>query len=211
MWGGLTSPRELRAIADVVEKYEAPMVKVTGGQRLHRPSDYEQAIRARGGDPSTYDRQAQWPWQPPWRRPISSCPSLLSRPPPCPLPRRRRLIQTQYGDLATCQARQKLNCLNALKAPGTTATPAQAQSCGHLGGAERALLGCGHVAVVAVRGEPRADGVEVFEREASRIDFPMTHGAALIRPVLVKLLANRDGTARVGLHRRDGRGRHPTG
>ncbi|MEW9854588.1 nitrite reductase large subunit NirB [Novosphingobium sp. M1R2S20] len=34
MWGGLTSPRELRAIADVVEKYEAPMVKVTGGQRL---------------------------------------------------------------------------------------------------------------------------------------------------------------------------------
>jgi nitrite reductase (NADH) large subunit len=34
MWGGLTSPRELRAIADVVEKYNAPMVKVTGGQRL---------------------------------------------------------------------------------------------------------------------------------------------------------------------------------
>ncbi|OYW87887.1 MAG: nitrite reductase large subunit [Sphingobium sp. 32-64-5] len=34
MWGGLTNPRELRAIADVVEKYKAPMVKVTGGQRL---------------------------------------------------------------------------------------------------------------------------------------------------------------------------------
>ncbi|TIX51231.1 nitrite reductase large subunit NirB [Alteraurantiacibacter aquimixticola] len=34
MWGGLTSPKELRAIADVVEKYDAPMVKVTGGQRL---------------------------------------------------------------------------------------------------------------------------------------------------------------------------------
>jgi len=34
MWGGITSPRELRAIADVVEKYNAPMVKVTGGQRL---------------------------------------------------------------------------------------------------------------------------------------------------------------------------------
>ena len=34
MWGGLTNPRELRAIADVVEKYNAPMVKVTGGQRL---------------------------------------------------------------------------------------------------------------------------------------------------------------------------------
>jgi len=34
MWGGITTPKELRAIADVVEKYNAPMVKVTGGQRL---------------------------------------------------------------------------------------------------------------------------------------------------------------------------------
>jgi len=34
MWGGITNPRELRAIADVVEKYNARMVKVTGGQRL---------------------------------------------------------------------------------------------------------------------------------------------------------------------------------
>jgi nitrite reductase (NADH) large subunit len=34
MWGGITTPQELRAIADVVEKYNAPMVKVTGGQRL---------------------------------------------------------------------------------------------------------------------------------------------------------------------------------
>jgi nitrite reductase (NADH) large subunit len=34
MWGGITSPRELRAIADVTEKYNARMVKVTGGQRL---------------------------------------------------------------------------------------------------------------------------------------------------------------------------------
>ncbi|MFW2830340.1 nitrite reductase large subunit NirB [Sphingomonas sp. ID0503] len=34
MWGGITSPQELRAIADVVERYDAPMVKVTGGQRL---------------------------------------------------------------------------------------------------------------------------------------------------------------------------------
>ena len=32
---------------------------VTGGQRLHRPSDYEQAIRARGEDPSTYDSYLQ--------------------------------------------------------------------------------------------------------------------------------------------------------
>lgn len=34
MWGGVTNPHELRAIADVVEKYNAPLVKVTGGQRL---------------------------------------------------------------------------------------------------------------------------------------------------------------------------------
>lgn len=34
MWGGLTNPKELRAIADVVEKYDVPMVKVTGGQRI---------------------------------------------------------------------------------------------------------------------------------------------------------------------------------
>jgi nitrite reductase (NADH) large subunit len=34
MWGGVTSARELRAIADVVEKYEIPTVKVTGGQRI---------------------------------------------------------------------------------------------------------------------------------------------------------------------------------
>jgi nitrite reductase (NADH) large subunit len=34
MWGGITNPKELRAIADAVEKYNAPMVKVTGGQRI---------------------------------------------------------------------------------------------------------------------------------------------------------------------------------
>jgi nitrite reductase (NADH) large subunit len=34
MWGGVTSAAELRAIADVVEKYEIPTVKVTGGQRI---------------------------------------------------------------------------------------------------------------------------------------------------------------------------------
>lgn len=33
MWGGLTNPKELRAIADAAEKY-GRMVKVTGGQRL---------------------------------------------------------------------------------------------------------------------------------------------------------------------------------
>jgi nitrite reductase (NADH) large subunit len=34
MWGGVTSAAELRAIADVVDKYEIPTVKVTGGQRI---------------------------------------------------------------------------------------------------------------------------------------------------------------------------------
>ncbi|MCV2866596.1 nitrite reductase large subunit NirB [Albidovulum sediminicola] len=34
MWGGLTNPRELRAIADAAEKYNVPTVKVTGGQRI---------------------------------------------------------------------------------------------------------------------------------------------------------------------------------
>ena len=34
MWGGVTSSKELRAIADVVDKFNIPMVKVTGGQRI---------------------------------------------------------------------------------------------------------------------------------------------------------------------------------
>jgi len=34
MWGGVTSAKELRAIADVVDKFEIPAVKVTGGQRI---------------------------------------------------------------------------------------------------------------------------------------------------------------------------------
>lgn len=34
MWGGLTTPDELRAIADVAEKYEIPTVKCTGGARI---------------------------------------------------------------------------------------------------------------------------------------------------------------------------------
>ncbi|MDQ1902690.1 nitrite reductase large subunit NirB [Paracoccus sp. WLY502] len=34
MWGGVTTPAELRAIADAAEKYGVPMVKVTGGQRI---------------------------------------------------------------------------------------------------------------------------------------------------------------------------------
>ncbi len=33
-WGGLTTSKELRAIADVVDKFEIPTVKYTGGQRI---------------------------------------------------------------------------------------------------------------------------------------------------------------------------------
>jgi nitrite reductase (NADH) large subunit len=34
MWGGVTNAHELRAIADAADKYNVPMVKVTGGQRI---------------------------------------------------------------------------------------------------------------------------------------------------------------------------------
>jgi nitrite reductase (NADH) large subunit len=34
MWGGVTTPAELRAIADVAEKFNIPTVKCTGGQRI---------------------------------------------------------------------------------------------------------------------------------------------------------------------------------
>ncbi len=34
IWGGITSPSGLRAIADVAERYSVPTVKITGGQRI---------------------------------------------------------------------------------------------------------------------------------------------------------------------------------
>src|SRR5690606_1544245 len=34
MYGGVTTPDQLRKIADVADKYAVPMVKVTGGQRI---------------------------------------------------------------------------------------------------------------------------------------------------------------------------------
>ncbi len=34
IWGGVTSPAELRSIADIAEKYQVPTVKITGGQRI---------------------------------------------------------------------------------------------------------------------------------------------------------------------------------
>lgn len=34
IWGGVTTPGELRAIAEVAERYQVPTVKITGGQRI---------------------------------------------------------------------------------------------------------------------------------------------------------------------------------
>ncbi|NIR28703.1 MAG: NAD(P)/FAD-dependent oxidoreductase [Gammaproteobacteria bacterium] len=34
IWGGVTTPAELRALADVAERYAVPTVKITGGQRV---------------------------------------------------------------------------------------------------------------------------------------------------------------------------------
>ena len=34
IYGGVTSPQQLRRIADVAEKHQVPMVKITGGQRI---------------------------------------------------------------------------------------------------------------------------------------------------------------------------------
>jgi len=34
IWGGVTTPAELRAIAEVADKYRVPTVKITGGQRI---------------------------------------------------------------------------------------------------------------------------------------------------------------------------------
>ncbi|HJW03383.1 MAG TPA: nitrite reductase large subunit NirB [Azospira sp.] len=59
MWGGLTTPAELRAIADAAEKYQVPTLKVTGGQRIdllgvkkedlpHMWADFAQAGMASG-------------------------------------------------------------------------------------------------------------------------------------------------------------------
>jgi len=34
IWGGMTTPQELRALADIAEKFQVPTVKFTGGQRI---------------------------------------------------------------------------------------------------------------------------------------------------------------------------------
>jgi nitrite reductase (NADH) large subunit len=50
MWGGLTSAKELRAIADVVEKFDIPTVKVTGGQRIDLLGVKKEQLPAVWGD-----------------------------------------------------------------------------------------------------------------------------------------------------------------
>lgn len=55
MYGGVTSPAQLRRIADVAEKYQVPMVKLTGGQRIDLlgvPKDQLPAIWRELGMPS---------------------------------------------------------------------------------------------------------------------------------------------------------------
>jgi nitrite reductase (NADH) large subunit len=46
MWGGTTSAKELRAIADVVDKFQIPEVKVTGGQRIDMLGVKKEDLRA---------------------------------------------------------------------------------------------------------------------------------------------------------------------
>jgi nitrite reductase (NADH) large subunit len=50
MWGGLTTPGELRAIADVAEKFQIPTVKVTGGQRIDLLGVKKEQLPAVWGD-----------------------------------------------------------------------------------------------------------------------------------------------------------------
>jgi len=50
MWGGLTTPAELRAIADTAEKYAIPTVKVTGGQRIDLLGVKKEQLPAVWGD-----------------------------------------------------------------------------------------------------------------------------------------------------------------
>jgi len=46
MWGGETTAAELRRIADVVDKYQIPTVKITGGQRIDLLGVKKQDLRA---------------------------------------------------------------------------------------------------------------------------------------------------------------------
>jgi nitrite reductase (NADH) large subunit len=50
MWGGVTTPAELRAIADAADKFNVPMVKVTGGQRIDLLGVRKEDLPAMWGD-----------------------------------------------------------------------------------------------------------------------------------------------------------------
>ncbi len=50
MWGGETTPAELRAIAEIAEKYDVPTVKVTGGQRIDLLGVPKETLPAIWGD-----------------------------------------------------------------------------------------------------------------------------------------------------------------
>jgi nitrite reductase (NADH) large subunit len=50
MWGGLTTPAELRAIADAAEKFQIPTVKITGGQRIDLLGVKKEQLPAVWGD-----------------------------------------------------------------------------------------------------------------------------------------------------------------
>ena len=99
MWGGLTTPAELRAIADAAEKYNVPTVKVTGGQRIDllgiKKEDlpkmwadlnaagmvsghaYGKSIRTVktcvGTEHCRFGTQVRWTWASSWRTCCSTC------------------------------------------------------------------------------------------------------------------------------------------
>jgi nitrite reductase (NADH) large subunit len=50
MWGGETTPAELKAIAEVAEKYQVPTVHVTGGQRIDLLGVKKEDLPAMWGD-----------------------------------------------------------------------------------------------------------------------------------------------------------------
>ncbi|WP_018955012.1 nitrite reductase large subunit NirB [Thioalkalivibrio sulfidiphilus] len=50
IWGGVTTPAELRAIADVAEKFAVPTVKITGGQRIDLLGVKKEDLPAMWGD-----------------------------------------------------------------------------------------------------------------------------------------------------------------
>lgn len=50
IWGGVTTARELRAIADVAEKYQVSSIKLTGGQRIAMYGINKESLPAIWGD-----------------------------------------------------------------------------------------------------------------------------------------------------------------